>query len=130
LSFDSDSSINNPSSSSTTIVSYSDFLKVDMRVGKIIECRDFPAARKPAYQLRIDFGQPIGIKESSAQITVRYKKDELIGKKIIAVVNFPPKKIANFNSEVLVLGVPDKNSAIILLEPENAEDAMLGSRVY
>jgi tRNA-binding protein len=100
-----------------------------MRVGKIIECRDFPKARKPAYQLRIDFGQEIGLKDSSAQITARYKKEELIGRKIIAVVNFAPKKIHDFTSEVLILGVEDKGGAIILLEPES-DDAIVGSRVY
>ncbi len=73
-------------------ISYSDFAKVDMRVGKIIECRDFAEARKPAYQLKIDFGEEIGLKDSSAQVKARYKKEELIGKKIIAIVNFPPKK--------------------------------------
>jgi tRNA-binding protein len=119
-----------PDSLARNAIFYSDFVKVDMRVGEIIECRDFAEARKPAYQLKIDFGQEIGLKDSSAQITVRYKKEELIGRKIIAVVNFPPKKIANFTSEVLVLGVEDKEGAIILLEPENLEDAGLGSRVY
>jgi tRNA-binding protein len=101
-----------------------------MRVGKIIECRDFAEARKPAYQLKIDFGGEIGLKNSSAQITLRYAKEKLIGRKIIAVVNFPPKKIANFTSEVLVLGVEDQTGAIILLETENPDDALIGSRVY
>lgn len=101
-----------------------------MRIGQIVSCTEFPEARKPAYQLRIDFGDEIGFKNSSAQITLRYKKQDLIGKKVIAVVNFQPKKIANFESEVLVLGIPDTNGGIILLEPENAKDAVLGSRVY
>jgi tRNA-binding protein len=114
----------------TATISYSDFTKVDMRVGKIVGCRDFPDARKPAYQLKIDFGEQIGLKDSSAQITVRYKKEELIGRKIIAVVNFPPKRIGGFTSEVLVLGVEDREGAIILLEPENPNDSVLGSRVY
>jgi tRNA-binding protein len=101
-----------------------------MRIGQIIECRDFARARKPAYQLKIDFGKEIGTKTSSAQITVRYTKEALIGRKIVAVVNFPPKKIANFTSEVLVLGVEDKEGAIVLLEPENSSEAVLGSKVY
>lgn len=101
-----------------------------MRVGKIIECRDFPEAMKPAYKLKIDFGQEIGVKNSSVQITIRYKREELIGRKIIGVVNFPPKKIANYVSEVLILGVEDDNGAIILLEPENSDSAVLGSKVY
>lgn len=113
-----------------TQISYSEFVKVDMRIGKIVECEEFPEAKKPAYRLKIDFGQEIGLKNSSAQITVHYKKDELIGRKIVAVVNFPPKKIANFISEVLVLGAEDNNHAIILIEPESVEDSVLGSRVY
>lgn len=100
-----------------------------MRIGQIIECKDFAEARKPAYQLKIDFGREIGQKDSSAQITVRYTKENLIGRKIVAVVNFPPKKIAHFTSEVLVLGVEDKDGAIVLLEPDRS-DAVLGSRVY
>lgn len=85
---------------------------------------------KPAYKLKIDFGQEIGVKNSSVQITIRYKREELIGRKIIGVVNFPPKKIANYVSEVLILGVEDDNGAIILLEPENSDSAVLGSKVY
>jgi tRNA-binding protein len=110
-------------------ITYSDFEKVDMRIGKILDCTDFDEARKPAYKLKIDFGDEIGIKNSSAQVTVRYKKDDLIGRKIVAVVNFSPKQIANFISEVLVLGVEDSEGAIILLAPEDP-DAPLGSRVY
>jgi tRNA-binding protein len=109
---------------------YEDFDKVDMRVGKIIEVEDFPQARKPAYRLQIDFGAEIGIKKSSAQLTARYKKEDLLERKIIAVVNFPPKQVANFVSEVLVLGVSDPAGGIILLELENEEDAPLGSRVH
>ena len=113
-----------------TQIAYSDFSKIDMRIGMIMECREFAEALKPAYKLKVDFGSEIGLKDSSAQVTVRYSKEELVGKKIVAVVNFPPKRIANFVSEVLVLGVEDKNGAIILLEPENTGDATLGSRVY
>ena len=111
-------------------IAYGDFDKVDMRVGKIIGVEDFPQARKPAYRLSIDFGPEIGIKKSSAQLTARYKKDELLGRKIIAVINFPPKQVANFLSEVLVLGVSDATGGIILLAVENDSDAPLGSRVH
>ncbi len=99
-----------------------------MRVGRIVEARDFPEARKPAYRLKIDFGSEIGLKNSSAQLTRRYTKEDLVGRKIIAVVNFAPKKIANFVSQVLVLGVADADGGIILLATE--DDAPLGSRVY
>ena len=99
-----------------------------MRVGKIVEVRDFPEARKPAYKLKIDFGLEIGLKNSSAQLTQRYTKEELLGRRIIAVVNFSPKQIANFVSEVLVLGVAAHDGGIILLATES--EAPLGSRVY
>jgi len=111
-----------------TTITYGDFEKVDMRIGKIIDARDFPEARKPAYQLKIDFGSEIGLKNSSAQLTKRYVQEELLGRKIVAVVNFAPKQIANFISEVLVLGVPDGEGGIILLATES--EAPLGSRVY
>jgi tRNA-binding protein len=97
-------------------LSWSDFEKVDMRIGTIIEANDFPKARKPAYQLTIDFGAEIGIRKSSAQITKRYAKEELIGKQIMAVVNFPKKQIANFFSECLVMGAVDGDD-VILMEP-------------
>ena len=99
-------------------IGWDDFEKVDMRVGTIIEVNDFPKARKPAYQLKIDFGNEIGIKRSSAQITGYYKREELLRKQVIAVVNFPPKQIADFTSECLVLGVYDENKDVILLQPE------------
>lgn len=95
---------------------WSDFAKVDMRIGTIIEVNDFPKARKPAYQLTIDFGSEIGIRKSSAQITKRYSKEELVGKQIMAVVNFPKKQIANFFSECLVMGAVDGDD-VILMEP-------------
>lgn len=101
-------------------IEFSDFLKVDIRVGTILELRDFPNARKPAYQLRIDFGPEIGLKNSSAQITHLYKPDDLIGRQVLAVVNFPPKQIANFFSEVLVLGLERAGGEIVLLQPERA----------
>lgn len=98
-------------------ISWSDFEKVDMRVGTILEVNDFPKARKAAYKLKVDFGNEIGIRNSSAQITVHYQKEELLGRQVIAVVNFPPKQIADFISECLVLGIYDENKDVILLQP-------------
>ena len=98
------------------MIQFDEFLKVDIRVGEIIEALEFPEAHKPAYKLKIDFGDPIGMKRSSAQITQNYTIQDLAGKKIVAVVNFKPKQIANFVSEVLVLGAPDEHGNIILLE--------------
>ncbi|WP_411972857.1 tRNA-binding protein [Sphingobacterium sp. Lzh-3] len=95
-------------------ISWSDFEKVDLRVGTILEAKDFPRAKKPAYQLKLDFGDEIGVLQSSAQITVHYNKEELIGRQVVAVVNFPKKQIANFFSECLVTGFPDENGDIIL----------------
>ena len=97
-------------------ITWNDFEKIDIRTGTIIEVNDFPQARKPAYQLSIDFGE-LGIKKSSAQITVHYSKEELLNRQVIAVVNFPPKQIATFISECLVLGVYDENKDVILLQP-------------
>jgi tRNA-binding protein len=99
------------------MLSYNDFEKVEMRVGTILEAKDFPGARNPAYQLWIDFGE-FGIKKSSAQITDLYTKEDIVGRQIIAVVNFPPKQIANFFSECLVLGLVGDQKVITLLEPE------------
>jgi tRNA-binding protein len=99
-------------------ISWADFEKIDIRTGTIITINDFPKARKPAYQLTIDFGKELGIKRSSAQITVHYKKEELLNMQVIAVVNFPPKQIADFISECLVLGVYDGNKDVILLQPQ------------
>lgn len=98
------------------MISWADFEKIDIRTGTILEARPFPEAIKPAYQLVIDFGA-LGIKQSSAQITKHYSPETLVGKQIIAVVNFPPKKIAHFFSDCLVLGVYDENHQVILLEP-------------
>ena len=109
-----------------TQISYADFEKVDMRVGKITRVEDFPRARKPAYKLRIDFG-PLGIKQSSAQITQRYDRDELLGRQAIAVVNFPPRQIADFISEVLVLGVVLDNNEVVLIQPDS--EVPLGKRI-
>ncbi|NSL89156.1 tRNA-binding protein [Chitinophaga solisilvae] len=97
-------------------INWSDFEKVDMRAGTIISANDFPQARNPAYQLVIDFGE-LGLKKTSAQITRLYQKEELVGKQVIAVVNFPPKQIANFMSECLVLGVLGEDKEVTLLQP-------------
>ena len=98
------------------MISWADFEKIDIRAGTILEVNDFPNAGKPSYQLTIDFGE-FGIKRSSAQITKLYKKEELIGRQVIAVVNFPPKQIANFFSECLVLGVYNEDNDVVLLHP-------------
>lgn len=105
-----------------------DFLKLDIRVGEIVEVHDFPEARKPAYKLVIDFGKEIGKKRSSAQITHYYKKEELMGKKVLGVVNFPPRQIGPFVSEVLTLGLPDANHNIVLAVPDN-EEAVVGGKL-
>ena len=110
------------------IISFDDFLAVDVRVGTIIEAEDFPQARKPAFKLKIDFGADIGVKKSSAQITHHYNKDELVGKQVMAVVNFPPRQIGPFMSEVLTLGVPDEAGEVVLLNP--SKDVPNGGRLY
>ena len=99
-------------------ISWNDFEKVEIRVGTIIEATDFPKARNPAFQLKIDFGPDIGIRKSSAQITRRYSKEDLPGRQIVAVVNFPKKQIANFMSECLVLGAVGPENDIVLLNPD------------
>ncbi|WP_149914498.1 tRNA-binding protein [Sphingobacterium cavernae] len=99
-------------------ISWADFEKVDLRVGTILGVQDFPAARKPAYQLQIDFGEAIGIRKSSAQITKHYTKEELLGRQIVAVVNFPKKQIGKFMSECLVTGFADANGDIVLTSVE------------
>ena len=99
-------------------ISFDDFEKVDIRVGTVIDAQPFPEARKPAVQLWVDFGDGLGVKKSSAQLTVHYPTDRLIGRQVMAVVNFPPRVIAGFESEVLVLGVPDENGAVVLLKPD------------
>ena len=106
-----------------------DFQKLDIRVGKIVEVNDFPAARKPAYKLRIDFGDEIGIKNSSVQIVALYSKEELVGRLVLGVVNFPPRKIGPFESEVLTLGVPDQDGKVFLITP-NKEGAIVGGKLF
>ena len=108
------------------MITWDDFEKIDMRLGTIIAAADFPNAKKPAFKLTIDFGE-LGIKQSSAQITHLYNKEKLMGKQIIAVVNFPPKQIANFFSECLVLGVYNQQKEVVLLQP--SQPATNGCRI-
>ena len=96
-------------------ISYDDFAKVDIRVGTIIEVEPFPQARKPAFKLKVDFGPEIGVKHSSAQVVANYKADALVGRQVAAVVNFPPKQIGPFMSEVLVLGFPDAQGQVVMV---------------
>lgn len=109
-------------------ISFDDFLKVDIRVGRIIEAEEFPEARKPAYKMKIDFGPEIGVKKTSAQITKHYTPETLIGKLVMAVVNFPPRQIGPVMSEVLTLGVPDDEGEVVLLTPD--KDVPIGGRLY
>jgi tRNA-binding protein len=109
-------------------IGYSDFDKIDIRIGRVTAVEDFPKARKASFKLTIDFGADIGLRRSSAQITARYSKEDLEGKVVAAVVNFPPKRIADFESEVLVLGAADEDGAVILLSPDHA--VPLGSRIF
>jgi tRNA-binding protein len=99
-------------------IDYADFERVDVRVGTVVDARPFPEARKPAYRLTIDFGSEVGVKTSSAQLTVHYKPDQLIGRQVCAVVNFPPRQIGPFLSEVLTLGMPDEDGAVVLVKPD------------
>jgi tRNA-binding protein len=109
------------------VISYDDFAKVDMRVGRIVAVDDFPEARKPAWKLTIDFGEEIGVKRSSAQIT-NYSREELEGRLVVAVVNFPPRQIGPVRSEVLVLGASDEEGRVILLGPGSG--VPLGARIH
>ncbi|MBL7802707.1 MAG: tRNA-binding protein [Saprospiraceae bacterium] len=111
-----------------TEISFDDFWKVDIRVGTIVDARPFPQARKPAFRLSIDFGPELGLKNSSAQITQLYSPDQLIGRQVVAVCNFPKKQIANYFSEVLVLGLEQSEGAIVLLQPDR--EVPNGGRVH
>jgi tRNA-binding protein len=109
------------------MISYDDFRKVEMRVGKVLKVEDFPKARNPSYKFEVDFGKEVGVKRSAAQLT-NYSKEELTGQQVIAVVNFPPKNIAGFISEVLILGVDMKGGVVSRLRPH--DEAIIGARVY
>ncbi|KAB2880788.1 MAG: tRNA-binding protein [Albidovulum sp.] len=109
-------------------ITFDDFLKVDIRVGRITRAEPFPEARKPAFKLWVDFGPEIGEKRSSAQITRHYTPEGLIGRQVLAVVNFPPRQIGKVMSEVLVLGVPDAEGEVVLIGPRH--DVPLGGRLY
>ncbi len=109
-------------------IDWKDFEKVDVRTGRVVAAEPFPEARKPAIKLSVDFGPEVGVKSTSAQLTDHYEPDELVGKQVVAVVNFPPKRIAGFKSEVLVLGVPDEEGAVVLLVPDR--EVPLGGRMF
>ena len=111
-----------------TQITFDDFMKVDIRVGEIVRAEPYPEARKPAIKLWVDFGPELGEKKSSAQITKHYTPKDLPGKKVMAVVNFPPRQIGKFMSEVLVLGVPDDEDEVVLLTPD--KDVPIGGRLY
>lgn len=109
------------------MISYDDFARVEMRVGRVLRAEPFPEARRPAYRLWIDFGE-LGVKRSSAQVTTHYSASDLVGRQVVAVTNFPPKQIANFMSEVLVLGAPSDTGEVVLLSPDR--EVPDGGRVY
>ncbi len=109
-------------------ISFDDFLKVDIRVGRIVEAEPFPEARKPAFRLYVDFGPELGTRRASAQITRHYTPATLIGRRVLAVVNFPPRQIGPVRSEVLVLGVPDADGEVVLVTPD--QDVPLGGRLF
>jgi tRNA-binding protein len=109
-------------------ISFDDFMKVDIRTGTVRRAEPFPEARKPAIKMWIDFGPEIGEKKTSAQVTAHYTPEELIGKQVIAVVNFPPRQIGPFRSEVLILGLPDEKGEVVLLAPD--QDVPLGGRMH
>ncbi|MEM8849488.1 MAG: tRNA-binding protein [Pseudomonadota bacterium] len=110
------------------MISFDDFLKVDIRVGRVTKAEPYPEARKPAIKMWIDFGEEIGEKKTSAQVTAHYTPETLIGRQVVAVVNFPPRQIGRFMSEVLVLGLPDAEGEVVLLSPDQA--VPLGGRMH
>lgn len=112
----------------TYSINYDDFEKVDIRVGRIVDVQDFPEARHPAYKLWVDFGGELGIKKTSAQVTQNYSHDDLKGRLVAAVVNFPPKQIGKYMSEILVLGFPDADGNVTLVQPD--KDVPLGGRLH
>ena len=109
-------------------ISFDDFRKVDIRTGTVVDAQPYPEARKPAINLWVDFGGELGVKKSSAQITKHYVPEELIGKRVMAVVNFPPRQIGKFMSEILVLGVPDEDGEVVLITPD--KDVPVGGRLF
>jgi len=109
-------------------ISWEDFEKVEVKVGKVIEADPFPEARKPSIKLTVDFGPEVGTRRTSAQLTAHYNPEALVGRQVVAVVNFPPKRIAGFKSEVLVLGVPDESGEVVHLSPDS--DVPLGGRMF
>jgi tRNA-binding protein len=117
-----------PAAPASDLITFDDFLRVDIRVGRILAVDAFPEARKPAYKLTIDFGPAIGVKRSSAQVTEHYTPDALIGKHVAAVVNFPPRQIGKFMSDVLTLGFPDADGHVVLFSPDS--DVPVGGRLF
>lgn len=118
----------NPKNDPAAEIDFNHFLDVDMRIGEVVEVEDFPEARKPSYKLKIDFGEGVGIRKSSAQITVHYSKEDILGKKVLAVVNFPPRQIGKFISEVLVMGFSDEENNIVLFSLD--KDVPNGARLH
>lgn len=109
-------------------ISFDDFMKVDVRVGRVVRAEPYPEARKPAIKLWVDFGPEIGERKSSAQLTRHYSPEDLVGRKVLGIVNFPPRQIGKFMSEVLVLGVPDADGEVVLIQPER--DVPIGGRLF
>jgi tRNA-binding protein len=120
--------LHDPQTPTAPQIGFDEFLAVDIRIGRIISVDPFPEARKPAFKLTIDFGSAVGVKRSSAQITERYTANELVGRMVAAVVNFPPRQIGKFMSEVLTLGFPDESGAVILFSPDHT--VPIGSRLF
>jgi tRNA-binding protein len=120
--------LHDPAAPAAAAIAFDEFLKVDIRVGTVVAVDDFPEARKPSWKLRIDFGPAIGVKRSAAQIVANYGKDQLLGRQVAAVVNFPPRQIGKFMSEVLTLGFPDAAGQVVLLAPER--EVPNGGRLY